>query len=109
MNVLLPMVAETENVVKNMLNSAIAFGITIDGWQSGPGDSYESLILHWIQETYITFELKSSVLGTIPIDERHTGENVNMLTFLKKNFHYVAKYTKVKELINISETEPIEN
>ena len=35
--------------------------------------------------------------------------NVNILTFLKNNFHYIPKDTKVQELINISETEPIEN
>ena len=44
------MVEETEFVIKkNELNNAIAFGITTDGWQSGPGNSYESLTAHWIK------------------------------------------------------------
>ena len=62
-----------------MLNSAIAFGISTDGLKSGPRDSYESLTAHWVQESNTKFELKSSVLGTIPIDERHTGENLKEL------------------------------
>ena len=72
-HIMLPMVEETEAVVKATLAKAEAFGITTDGWQSDPGDSYESVTAHWVDENY---ELKKCLLGTIPMKERHTAENI---------------------------------
>ena len=78
-NVLQPMAEETTIVLQNQLRDAISFGITTDGWQSGPGDSYESLTAHWVSESDNAYELRSSVLATIPIEDRHTAENLKEL------------------------------
>ena len=75
-NVLQPMVEETESVIKNELKKAKAFGITTDSWQSGTQDYYESYTTHWIKETADTFEIHSRVLGTIPNNAKHTGQNL---------------------------------
>ncbi|CAL4122636.1 unnamed protein product [Meganyctiphanes norvegica] len=74
-NVMLPMAEETENVIKAMLFKVEAFGISItaDGWQSGPGDSYENVTVHWVDDSY---ELKMCFLGAIPIHKRHTAEDI---------------------------------
>ena len=73
------MVEETESVLKNEFKIAKAFGITTDNWQSGPQDCYESYTAHCIKETADVFEIHSRVLGTIPNNAKHTGQNLKKL------------------------------
>ena len=73
-NIMLPMLNETEKNMKTELVKVQAIGLTSDGWQSEPGDCYESLTVHWVDESESV--LKKCVLGIIPINERHTSENI---------------------------------
>ena len=60
--------------VQQVLQAANYISITSDMWTSLANDAYISLTTHYTSDEW---KMESVCLGTIPVFERHTGENIS--------------------------------
>lgn len=65
--------AEVQQKLVSMLSNVEFVSITADTWTSVATESYLTVTVHYISEDWL---LMSHVLGTLPLEERHTGENL---------------------------------
>ena len=59
--------------VQQVLRAANSVSITSDMWTSLANDAYVSLTTHFISDEW---KKESVSLGTLPVTERHTGDNI---------------------------------
>ena len=64
---------EAVTKVQQTLQAANYISITSDMWTSLANDAYISLTTHYISNEW---KMESVCLGTIPVSERHTGDNI---------------------------------
>ena len=60
--------------VKKQMASSDAVSLTADVWTSSVNESYLSVTAHFIDEK---LKLQRRVLACMPVDERHTGDNIS--------------------------------
>ena len=68
---------ETVTKVQQTLQAANYISITSDMWTSLANDAYISLTTHYISNEW---KMESVCLGTIPVSEQHTGDNIVLWT-----------------------------
>ena len=62
-----------QEAVAKVLQGANYISVTSDMWTSLANDAYISLTTHYISKEW---KMESVCLGTIPVSERHTGDNI---------------------------------
>ena len=65
---------EAVDKVQQTLQAANYISITSDRWTSLANDAYISLTTHFISGEW---NMESVCLGTMPVSERHTGDNIS--------------------------------
>ena len=68
------MFVDVKNSLKKQLASLASFvALTADIWTSSKNDSYLSVTSHFVDNEWT---LNHRVLTSLPVDDRHTGENI---------------------------------
>ena len=62
-----------QEAVAKVLQGANYISVTSDMWTNLANDAYISLTTHYISKEW---KMESVCLGTIPVSERHTGDNI---------------------------------
>jgi hypothetical protein len=68
------MFVSLKSSVKKQMESAEAVSLTADVWTSSVNESYLSVTAHFIDENW---KLQRRVFACMPVDERHTGDNIS--------------------------------
>lgn len=66
---------EVHRKLSSILSAVEFVSITADTWTSVATESYLTVTVHYVSEDWL---MKSHVLGTLLLEERHTGENLSV-------------------------------
>ena len=80
---------EVKGVVEKGLNDVSDVAITTDAWTSLATESYVTVTVHYITKEW---QMKSAVLDTSELDERHSAENLAIrLELVKADWNLEGK------------------